>query len=123
MEILTAFFFLLLWIDSLQSYDVISYITPEMCNKTSYFDSLSHQCKSCGKHQLADFNHLTCKCEPGFYLEFNERTKRNECFSCDTKPQKKLCLLANLTCDAYDIKGTVLTFDYSNPNTKSSSSV
>lgn len=96
---------LLLVIKSLKSYHVISYITPEMCNQTSYFDSLTHQCRPCEKHQLADSDHLTCKCEFGFYLEFNEKTRRNECFSCDVKPQRKSCLLANLTCDLYDIKG------------------
>nr|CAH0112295.1 unnamed protein product [Daphnia galeata] len=88
-----------------EAYDVIlSSSSPESCNHSSYFDSISHKCKSCGNFQISSDDHLSCECDFGYYPEFKEKSKAIECLRCDQSIQPEICLKSNLTCESYDIK-------------------
>lgn len=88
-----------------ESYDVISSLSPKNCNDSSYFDSLSHKCKSCGIFQTASRDRLSCKCDVGRYPGYSEKTKSIECVSCVQSFQSDTCLKDNINCELYDIKG------------------
>lgn len=88
-----------------EAYDVISSSAFGSCNRSSYFDSISHKCKNCGIFQKASDDRLSCECEVGYFSEFNEKSKTTECVRCDQLAQSETCLKGNLTCESYAIKG------------------
>ena len=107
MIVLVAHYLLFFILIKVEAYDVIlSSSSPESCNHSSYFDSISHKCKSCGNFQISSDDHLSCECGFGYYPEFNEKSKAIECLRCDQSIQPEICLKSNLTCESYDIKGT-----------------
>lgn len=100
-----CFFF---FIEITEAYDVISSLSIDSCNQSSYFDSLSHTCKSCGIFEKASDDHLNCECDVGYYAEFNEKSKVTECVRCNGNViQSDSCLKSNLTCESYEIKGII----------------
>jgi hypothetical protein len=107
MIVLVAHYLLFFILIKVEAYDVIlSSSSPESCNHSSYFDSISHKCKSCGNFQISSDDHLSCECDFGYYPEFKEKSKAIECLRCDQSIQPEICLKSNLTCESYDIKGT-----------------
>ena len=105
MIVFVVYFFLFFILNKVEAYDVISSSSPASCNRSSYFDSISHKCKSCGVFQISSDDHLSCECGFGYYPEFNEKSKAIECLRCDQSIQSEMCLKSNLTCEAYEIKG------------------
>lgn len=99
-----------IFLRNIEAYDVISSFSFDSCNHSSYFDSLSHSCKSCGVYQKASSDHLSCECEIGYYPEFSKKSKTVECSRCDSTTQSEFCLKSNITCELYDIKGKSFTF-------------
>ncbi len=94
---------------SASTFEVIDYVSPENCNQSTYFNSLSHQCLGCGPLRTASGDHLTCQCESGYHQEFNYRSKTFECIKCEEETTftngSDFCRRENLTCGTYDIKG------------------
>ena len=102
------------------SYDFIEdYTSPDSCLLTSetdppifnetrskYFDSLYHKCKQCAAHQTTSEDRLSCQCQPGYKIWFNEKSKNFECAKCDQVLQPEICMKESHQCDSsYDIKG------------------
>lgn len=105
MIVLVAHYLLFFILKKVEAYDVILSSFPESCNRSSYFDSISHKCKGCGVFQISSDDRLSCECGFGYYPEFNEKSKAIECLRCDQSIQSEMCLKSNLTCEPYDIKG------------------
>lgn len=112
MCVLLVLFIFISLIDQLKTYDVISIVPIESCNQSSYFDSMSHICKSCGPFQKRSEDQLSCECEIGYYPGFDEKSKKIECLRCDDNSRSVLCLKVNLICDFYDIKGLHFTYSF-----------
>lgn len=119
MSALIALLCFFLFIESLEAYDVISSLSFDSCNRSSYFDSLTHTCKSCGIFEKASDDHLNCECEVGYYAEFSEKSKVTECVRCNQHAiQADTCLKSHLTCELYEIKG--MLYMLKSPNRVSS---
>lgn len=87
------------------AYDVVYDVSPEDCNQTSFFDPITHKCRSCENLQTPSSDRLDCQCEKGYHMEVNEKSKAAECITCNSESQE-ICALDNLQCDLYDVKGT-----------------
>ncbi|XP_046440894.1 meckelin-like [Daphnia pulex] len=109
MIVLVAHYLLFFILKKVEAYDVILSSFPESCNRSSYFDSISHKCKGCGVFQISSDDRLSCECGFGYYPEFNEKSKAIECLRCNQSIQSEMCLKSNLTCEPYDIKVLQIT--------------
>ena len=91
-----------------EMYEVIVNVAPEDCNSSSYFEPVSHVCKSCRPLQESSENRLSCRCGTGLHAEFNEQSKSYDCFNCNAVNYSSICSLESLVCDKYEFKGTNL---------------